>query len=547
MDGANRTYRKRTIGPMDWTYRQGCEDVITIDFVRRMPADASENNVRIRGAVEIGGRRYFVKIFKHVGFSRALKSLSFGPEAKNEFNASRYLASRGIRTPEAIAVGLSSRLPDHAIIVFREIAGAVPVQDLFLAAGVRKRGEYLDLIAQTTAALHRASFYHRDYHAGNLLVGADEAGRPVLWVIDLHRTSFPRCMSGFRGPKNIADVIHSLLPAVGTEDIVRFLARYREENPAARWDEARARRSIERRLQKIEARRVRSRSKRCLKNSSGFFVMKSPNETVYARREISPEVIAHVVGRFTRGEGRLLKKDTKASIALIDGDRGELCVKAYERLGFSDTIKALLGASRGLNSWRAAQGLLVRGFDTPRHLCLVIKRRLFIPRSAYLVTESIAPRVELGRFVLRNLKDGPPDAVTRFATDFGSAIGSLHRAGIYHRDLKTSNIAIGRQGDTFTVSFLDLDAVSFGRSVSRARRAKNLAQIFLSTPVLIGAHPRRRFRAAYGAASGRPEDLRIIAGYVRDLVKGKGIRYVSDAGDVVEDARGLYAQLWGND
>jgi tRNA A-37 threonylcarbamoyl transferase component Bud32 len=547
MNEGRRTYCKRTAGGLAWTYREGLEGLTALDFAREMPAGASENMVRIRGRLAAGGRGYFVKIFKHVGFGRSLKSLLFGHVAKKEFAASCYLASRGIRTPEAIAVGLSRNTPDHAIIIFREIAGAVPVQDLFLKAESPVKERYLDLIARTTAALHRASFYHRDYHAGNLMLETDGPGAGDLWVIDLHRSSFPRDMFGRRGPKNIADIIHSLLPAVGQDDISRFLARYREENPAARWDEAAARRSIESRLIKIEERRLRSRTKRCFVNSSGFVVTRDPGRVVYARREISPEEITRVIGRFTRGEGRQVKKDKKATIALVRGDRGELCVKAYEHFAFSDLIKALMGRSRGHDSWRAAHALLLRGFTTPRALCLVIRRRFFIPRAAYLVTESIAPRVEMARFILRNLEDGPHNAAARFVTDFASVIGSLHRAGVYHRDLKTSNIAVGRQGEGFSISFLDLDAVSFGTSVSAAHRAKNLAQIFLSTPQVIGAEHRQLFFKAYTAASGRPEDSRVIARLVGDLVKGRVIRYVSDAGDVVEDAGALYTQLWGDD
>lgn len=532
---------------MDWTCRRGCEDLVATDIVRELGAGASQNMVRVRGVLERGTSRYFVKIFKHVGVGRSIKSLLFGHVAKKEFRASGYLASHGIRTPEALALGLSRKTPDHAVIVFREIKGIVPVKDRFMNAEPRQREAYLDLIAKTTAALHRASFYHRDYHGGNLLLGTDEGGNPILWVVDLHRSSFPRDMSGSRGPRNIADIMHSLLPAVGRDDIARFLTRYREENPAARWDEADALRFIERRLMKIEARRLRSRAKRCLVNSSGFFTVKSPGKVVYARREVSLEEIDGLLDRFKRGKCRIVKRDKKATIALLTTERGELCIKAYERLGLSDLIKALAGVSRGHGSWRAAHGLLLRGFNTPRSLALVIRRRFFIPRSLYLVMESIAPAVEAARFILRNLADGPPDAAARFMADFGRVVGSLHRAGIYHRDLKTSNIAIGRQGRGFSVLFLDLDAVSFGRRISTTRRAKNLAQIFLSTPRLVGAEQRAQFFSAYTAASGRPEDSRAIARLVGRLVRGRDIRYASDAGDVVEDAGPLFAQLWGDD
>ncbi len=55
------------------------------------------------------------------------------------------------------------------------------------------------------------------------------------------------------------------------------------------------------------------------------------------------------------------------------------------------------------------------------------------------------------------------------------------------------------------------------------------------------------FFEAYTAASGKPEDSRKIARLVGNLVKGRDIRYVSDTGDVIEDARALYTQLWGDD
>ncbi len=547
MDGETQTYRTERKGGLTWTYRQGAEGIIAADFTRPALLGADENRVRIRGRLEAGGTSYFVKVFKRAGAARALKSILLGHVAKKEFSASRYLSSCGIRTPEAVAVGLSSSCEDRAVIIFREIPGALPVRDLFLGARPEEREGYLDSIARTTAQLHRASFYHRDYHGGNLLVTPDEAGRSLLWVVDLHRSSFPRDMAGANGVANIADILHSLLPALGDGDIERFLSRYRRENPSARWNDAAARQAIEERIGKIEKRRLKSRTKRCFMNSSGFFVSRSRQRVLYGRRGVSGDEIVGLIERFKRGGGRLIKNDTKASVALMPTDRTEICIKAYERLGPLDRIAALLGRSRGHGSWRAAQGMLLRGFDTPRHLCLVISRHFLIPRAVYLVTESIAPRLEMDRFILDNLADGPSEARGRFATGLGSVIGSLHRAGIYHRDLKATNIAVGKKGGGFSFSFLDLDAVSFGGSVPPLRRAKNLAQIFLSTPGVIDAGARRLFFEAYLAASGGAEEKETIARLAGDLIRGKNILYVSKSGDVIENARGLYEEIWGTD
>jgi tRNA A-37 threonylcarbamoyl transferase component Bud32 len=545
MGEETQTYRTRRAGGLTWTYREGYEDLIAKDYTREALRSVDENRVRFRGRLTVEGQGCFVKVFKPAGAGRALKSIIAGHVAKKEFSASRYLSSRGLPTPEALAVGLSAPHEDHAVIVFQEIPGAVSVRDLFLKAPPGEREVYLNAVAAMTARLHRASFHHRDYHGGNLLVTRDRDGSPQLWIIDLHRSSFPRDMSGRQGVANIAAMLHSLLPALDGGDIDRFLARYRVENPAARWDVDAARREIGRRLAKIERRRLKSRTKRCFKNSSGFSVSKNPGWLLYMRRGMSRDGMLGLIGRFDGGEGRLIKTDRKATIALVPRDGMELCVKAYRRLGPLDRIKAIFGRSRGHNSWRAAQGLRVRGFDTPAHLCLAIRRRLFVPSDVYLVVESIAPRLEMDRFILRDLAGAPPAEGGRFAVALGSVIGSLHREDIYHRDLKATNIAVGREGDGFSFSFLDLDSVSFRGPVPLVRRAKNLAQILLSTPPLIDAVARGRLFDAYLAASGGEKDRGKIARLIRDMIEGRDILYVSERGDVVEKAQGLHDRLRG--
>ncbi len=537
-------YRTARAGGLSWTYREGTAGLIEPDYARVRLSDANENRVRVRGRYAVGGQTYFVKVFKSTGFGRALKTILLGHVARHEFVASCYLSSRAIRTPEALAVGQSPRREDRAVIVFREIADAVPVLDLILSAGPGERQRYLDLVAEVTAALHRASFYHRDYHGGNILVTYDGKGSPLPWIIDLHRSSFPRDMSGRRGLANLADILHSLASGMKPEDTRRFLSEYLRHNPAVRWDPAEAERIIEQRIHRAQARRLKSRARRCLVNSSEFFVSGNSGQIVYARREVTPQTIDGIIRKFSAGDCRIVKVDKKATIALVEHEGCEVCVKAYLSLGFFGTIKALFGMSRGKNSWRGARGLALRGFETPLPLALVIKRSFFIPRTVYLITETIAPRVEMDRFILRRLKDASPDRADRFAARLGSVIGALHRAGIYHRDLKTTNIVVGEDDDDFSFAFIDLDYVGFSGSVSVNRRAKNLAQIYLSTPGEITAGARRAFFESYVSASGAPGDRRKLARLVGGLVRGKDLMYVSDGGDVVEDARELYLHLW---
>ena len=106
-----RTRHDRSADGMDWTYRPGCEGLVGADFVREMGDGGRQNMVRIRGVLERGTDRYFIKVFKHVGVGRSIKSLLFGHVAKKEFRASDYLASRGIPSNRIRTVSYGKERP----------------------------------------------------------------------------------------------------------------------------------------------------------------------------------------------------------------------------------------------------------------------------------------------------------------------------------------------------------------------------------------------------------------------------------------------------
>ncbi len=538
-------YQKKRIAAIDWIYREGAQDLLTVDFEKGgVLTGVSENRVRIRGLYRVGDETYFVKVFKDGGLGRTLKSLLLGHVAQKEFLASRYLDGKGIRTPEVIAVGSGHPCKDRAVIIFRAVRGAAVMWDLFLKAAPNQKERYLSSLAAVTARLHRARFHHRDYHAGNLLTARRDGGGSVPWVIDLHRSTFPRDMSAKRGIGNIADLLHSLLPSLGDGDIDFFLSRYKAENPDARWEISDARRHIDNRIKRIEEVRLASRTRRCFKNSTEFTVTRRRDGVIYAARVIKIDEVERILRDFAQGSGKVIKRDRKATIALLRSGPKEICVKAYLGLTLSEKIRAMLRSSRGHVSWRSARALNLRGFETPRQLCLVVARRFFVPRAIYLMSASIRPDLEMDRFILKELA-GNARTIASFAGALGTFVGRLHRAGVYHRDLKGTNIAVQRNGSDFVFSLLDLDSVSFGHEVSARRRAKNLAQIFLSTPGAVGAAARRAFCEAYGNALGGPEGKDVVWRRVEQMVRDKDILYVGPAGDVVEDARALFDELWG--
>ena len=84
-------------------------------------------------------------------------------------------------------------------------------------------------------------------------------------------------------------------------------------------------------------------------------------------------------------------------------------------------------------------------------------------------------------------------------------------------------------------SLLDYDNVRFSRQVSWRQKIRNLAQIFLSTPVAINATQRMLFLNEYALHVGLSgNEKRLAARAVIEAARGKEILYVGLDGDVRE-------------
>jgi hypothetical protein len=112
--------------------------------------------------------------------------------------------------------------------------------------------------------------------------------------------------------------------------------------------------------------------------------------------------------------------------------------------------------------------------------------------------------------------------------------------------LKATNIAVRTSpGDDLPeLLLLDLDAVTFGRRIPMAAMAKNLAQLYLSTPLAIDGGLRRLFFSEYRHMLGDDAAADRVCGRLSELVRGEDILSVSPEGDVVEPAASLYRELF---
>ena len=359
-----------------------------------------------------------------------LKVLHARPrQAAREAGVLARARARGIAVPELVAQGegwLATR---------------------FVAGRPAERGD-LRAILPAIAQMHERGMLHRDLHLGNVRTSASG---PVF--LDLQKARFlPRVPQWLRRWE-LGYFAHSLGDPLPPE--LAHVASWRTLRAQRHW---------------------RSRTRRCLRESSGFTRFDCEGHRGMRRQEVAAEALARALA--ARESGELLKDE-----------RG---VRLLRSGGWIWKRHASERAARA--AWRAGHGLEVRGIATGRALAWW---------GPWLLMEDAGPT--LSAWVDAEFAKAAPDAQREALEAAGELLGRLHARGIYHADLKANNVAWapGR-----TPRLLDYGRVDFGVRVGRRRRVKNLAQLNAALPDAVPASLRelalRRYRSALGDASSDP-------------------------------------------
>ena len=141
--------------------------------------------------------------------------------------------------------------------------------------------------------------------------------------------------------------------------------------------------------------------------------------------------------------------------------------------------------SRAQRTLRRAVRLLHVGIDTAIPLARI--ERTSPPRLSWLVTEFVADAVDLDQIVLTLLSQLDQTALhevkTRVLTALVELFASLERAGLYHRDLKASNILLTNWDSVEEAArpmLVDLDGLHHRRWWSRRRQWQPLTRLAAS-------------------------------------------------------------------
>lgn len=211
---------------------------------------------------------------------------------------------------------------------------------------------------------------------------------------------------------------------------------------------------------------------------------------------------------------------TRAGILTVDvdGSSRTLHVKRLNRRGPIFTLKYLFQSSRALRLFANLVALIERGVPTLQPVAALAERAGPFLQRSFLVTEQLDARPMFELWEKEIFPAGNPPARRRkIMADVARLVARMHAAGVFHRDLKSSNILIRPDGAPVIA---DLDGVRLLPRVTYRQRVRDLARLSTSLVPLANIADRYVFLKEYIGAYGAGDDLKRTA---RDIAL-KGLK-----------------------
>ncbi len=483
----------------------------------------------------------FVKVHKYGKAKERIKAMVLASRAKAEWRKGEEMFRLGLPVAEPLGFGekRSRGIVTGCVSFHRVIPGCVGLADYlarslpqepFLASsGDEVSSSHVDELLESLGGLvrrlHSAGFWHPDMHTGNVLVDS-HVTPPKLWLVDLHSVGRASDISHRRRRRDLAKLIFSLRDFLEESQLRTLLAAYEPGADENETEELLAK--ILKASDSLHKRRVRSRSKRCLKTSGSFVVEKRGDKKLYRRREFDADTILNAVNRhkeacFLKGP-EFIKATPKRSVTsfLLTEENGtRVYVKEFSNSGFIKFLETVFYTHRGKRAWKAANRLRVLGIPCAEPVALVEQRSSGLLRTSYLLMENVSGADQLDD-VLRRAYLPASGRLSRekvlekrnLVRAGAHFLRSFHSMGIYHEDLSSKNVLV-TLGDAGEPRFycVDSDSIQFPLRLSLRRRIKNLAQLNGLPGCITSADKVRFYKEYFGLTTLTPRHrifIRII-------------------------------------
>ncbi len=476
------------------------------------------------------GQNAFFKRDKTKGPVESLKYLLLPSKGYREWLIAHQSQDQGLPVPRPL--GWMEKVSSGFVIESYYLSEAIGSGEAFIedSARAREASSILELTS-TVRKIQDSGLFHRDLHAGNFIW--DEAS---LFLTDLHDAKRIKTLSLDQRLWNLSHLFHSLRSTWGEREQVQFIEKYFERDSVGPEEKQRCLWRIDFFMDRLQKRQWRSRTKRCLKESTDFSNRHEKGVWYFHRRDFPLDRLKKVIE-----EHRSLKEGSsfafakfspRVVVSIVDDGVDRLCVKRFRYFRFWDRMKEYLRLSKGFKCWIAGNGLMVRGIPSLRPLGLIEQKRLLGAWESFFLMEALEKDQEMDRYMLRGFKDF--NGKRRFVKVFARWLSDVHRKRVFHKDMKTCNILVSEKEEKWIFYFLDLEDILLDEKMDEKKLFKNFLQLNSSTPRVMTQTDRLRFFSEYTRLHPVIIDRR---GFLRALAeesRRRGLLYVSPEGVVKE-------------
>lgn len=384
-------------------------------------------------------------------------------KARKEWRNWIGLYDRGVPTITPVALGVSQK---QGYLISPAHHEFVRFYDVFDSAGPGERLRLLEKLGKTIKAMHTARFYHGDLHGGNFLARWHH-GEPEVLMLDFQRGRFCR-ISHRQKQSNLADLAVSRYFILSLRERLAFLAGYFGSIRAAADFMRTGGRGLEN-LILHRADQVADGKVRRFRKVNKYFERLNAAGPEYKgvcfreNRAFIPSPFLLSPLKFLYGNHVQVLKDSR-SVRVIR--YREVCIKYYKCRGPKDILKGRLGLSKGKKSFRWALALFYRRIPTPRPLCYMDGRR----GDSFYLSLFLDSAQKLSVYLER----GSPAERQACLNALAPLMKAMFYRGIYHLDLKSSNILVKPAAEGLHFALIDTDGVAIFRKGSRTLLRKTL-------------------------------------------------------------------------